>query len=66
MAFMLGTPAQDVEGSASDAGGSAVTPSALMSQLIAAQAAMAQLAGLLGAARAELKAALEAQHVTQD
>ena len=58
MAFMLGTPAQDVAGSASDVGGSAVAPSTLMSQLAAAQATIAKLTGLLGAARAELKSAL--------
>ena len=66
MTFRLGTPAQDVAVSASDAGGSAVTPSTLMSQLAAAQATIAELTCLLGAAHAELKSALEAQHATQD
>ena len=55
MMFRLGTPAQDVAGSASNAGASAVTPSTLMSQLTAAQATIAELTGLLGAALAELK-----------
>ena len=66
MAFVLNTPTQDVAGSASDAGGSAIAPSVSLSQLNAAQATIAELHGLLGAARAELKAVVDAQQAAQD
>ena len=66
MEFVLDTPTQDVAVSASDAGGSAIAPSVLLSQLNAAQATVAELHGLLSAARAELKAVVDAQQAAQD
>ena len=56
----------DVAGLASDAGGSAIAPSVLLSQLNAAQATIPELHGLLGAARAELQAVVDAQQAAQD
>ena len=66
MAFVFDTPTHDVAGSASEAGGSPIAPIVLLSQLNAAQATIAELHGLVGAARAELKAAVDAQQAAQD
>ena len=66
MAFVLNTPTQDVVGSASDAGGSAIAPSVLLNQLNAAQVTIAELHGVLGAVRTKLKAVVDAHRAAQD